>query len=300
MAAFHVTLLTDARYVAPKPGDWYVENIHLEDQILGRALQQRGCLVHRIQWDAPGYDWNQTDVAVFRTTWDYFDRVAAFSAWLDATSQQTRFLNPVELVRWNMDKHYLADLRTRGIRIPPTVFIEAGSKVSLAEAVAATGWGTCVLKPAVGGAARHTYRLEASNLEAHDLLFQSLVAEEAMLLQEFMWSVPARGEVALMVMNGKCTHAVLKKAKAGDFRVQDDFGGTVADYVASAEEVEFAEAVVRTCVPAPVYARVDMVWDNDGLPAVSELELIEPELWFRNCALAAEVMAEGILTFLRR
>jgi len=37
----------------------------------------------------------------------------------------------------------------------------------------------------------------------------------------------------------------------------------------------------------PDYARVDMIWDNEGQPAVSEVELIEPELWFRMASSAA-------------
>ena len=67
----------------------------------------------------------------------------------------------------------------------------------------------------------------------------------------------------------------------GDYRVQDDFGGTIHDYQALEKEKLFAEMVVRACDPSPYYARVDLVWDNNNELAVGELELIEPELWFR-------------------
>ncbi len=97
-----------------------------------------------------------------------------------------------------------------------------------------------------------------------------------------------------MVIGGKYTHAVMKTAKAGDYRVQDDFGGTAAPYEATEEEIALAEYVVTLCHPAPVYARVDMIWDNDNLPAVSELELIEPELWLRNCPEAAVALADAV------
>ena len=33
--------------------------------------------------------------------------------------------------------------------------------------------------------------------------------------------------------------------------------------------------------PMPAYARVDVIWNNKSELVVSELELIEPELWFR-------------------
>jgi glutathione synthase/RimK-type ligase-like ATP-grasp enzyme len=294
MKRYDITLLTDARYVHPKPGDWYVENIILEDDILRAALEQHGLKVYRTHWDDPEMDWTQTQYAVFRTTWDYFDRFAEFSAWLMDTGKKTEFLNPLSLVRWNMDKHYLRDLQEKGIRIPPTVFIERGDGRTLQEIIQTTGWKECVLKPAVGGAGRHTYRLGEHNIAEHESLFRQHIAEEAFLLQEFMQSVPTKGEITLMVFDGEFTHAVLKKAKPGDFRVQDDFGGTVHHYAPTPSEIAFAEKVMRTCSPLPIYGRVDLIWDNENVLCVSELELIEPELWFRNCPAAAGKMAQAI------
>jgi hypothetical protein len=115
-----------------------------------------------------------------------------------------------------------------------------------------------------------------------------------MLLQEFQNPVLEKGEVAYMLFGGKYSHAVLKKAKPGDFRVQDDFGGTVHDYQPSAEEIEFAEHAVGYCQPAPIYARVDVIWNNQDELCVSELELIEPELWSRKHHGAAELFAEAL------
>ena len=86
----------------------------------------------------------------------------------------------------------------------------------------------------------------------------------------------------------------MKKAKPGDFRVQDDFGGSVEKYIPSEEEINFAENVVAACDPLPLYARVDMIWDNNNIPAVGELELVEPELWFRYYPKSADLLAESI------
>ena len=115
---YDITLLTDARYLTPKPGDGYVENIFLEDRLLRVALEQRGLRVHRTHWDDRQFDWRQTRLAMFRTTWDYFERFAEFSKWLDATAVKTQLLNPLPLIRWNLDKHYLNDLADKGVRIP--------------------------------------------------------------------------------------------------------------------------------------------------------------------------------------
>lgn len=116
-----------------------------------------------------------------------------------------------------------------------------------------------------------------------------------MLLQPFQQNIIEQGEVAMMVIGGKFTHAVLKKAKQGDFRVQDDFGGTLHAYQPSLEEIEFAESAVRAWDPQPVYGRVDIIRDNQDKLAIMELELIEPELWFRRNPSAADLLASEIL-----
>src|SRR5690606_15807296 len=148
------------------------------------------------------------------------------------------------------------------------------------------------------GAARHTYRLNQKNISEHEEIFRQLIAHESMLLQEFQKPVLEKGEVAYMLFGGKFSHAVLKKAKPGDFRVQDDFGGTVHDYKPSAQEIEFAECVVTHCKLLPVYARVDVIWNNQDELCVSELELIEPELWFRKHHAAAELFAEALASWI--
>ena len=102
------------------------------------------------------------------------------------------------------------------------------------------------------------------------------------------------GEVAMIVIGGKFTHAVLKKAKEGDFRVQDDFGGSIAIYNPSKEMVKLAEKCTHILNPIPSYARVDIIWDNFRELVVSELELIEPELWFRLNPNAAQKLAQHV------
>ncbi len=293
-----VALLTDSRYLQRKPEDQYVSNIFLEDDILTEALNEQGISALRVSWDDPHFDWSSVRLVLFRTPWDYFFRYPEFSKWIATVSGQTRLVNPPALINWNIDKRYLRDLQQKGIRIPPTVFVEKGEKQSLPELFHQQQWSEGIIKPVVGGAARHTYRFGTSDLNEVSGLFSSLIDEEAMLLQEYQPSIISRGEVAFMVMNGKFTHAVLKKAKAGDFRVQDDFGGTLHDYQATAEEIAFAENVVKHCPEFPLYARVDVMWDNAGNPCVSELEVIEPELWFRRHPSSADVLAEGIVNLL--
>jgi glutathione synthase/RimK-type ligase-like ATP-grasp enzyme len=290
-----ITLLTDKRWVNVKDPDWYAQQILDEDGLVQAALEKLGLKVHRTYWDDPEMDWTSTRFAMFRTTWDYFDHFGRFSQWLEETSELTRFLNPYSQVRWNMDKHYLVDLAARNIPIPPTLFIEAGDPHSLQKHLTDSGWERAVLKPAVSGAGRHTYLLDTLNVDSLNGIYKELIGKESMLLQEFQEAIVTQGEAALMVIGGTFTHAILKRARSGDFRVQDDFGGTVESYKPSDDLIALAERIVTACDPLPSYARVDIMWGSDGEPMLSELELIEPEMWFRFFLSAADQLANYLV-----
>ncbi|MCS6992190.1 MAG: hypothetical protein NZL95_10085 [Chitinophagales bacterium] len=290
----HLTLLTDSRYLTPQPGNDYVSNIFLEDKLLTEALERLGYHVQRTNWDNPNYDWSATHAAVFRTTWDYFHRADSFRRWLKDVCAHTRLINDYEVVMWNMDKTYLLVLQQRGLAIPPTLLVHAGSSQTLKGILSICCWEEVILKPAISGAARHTYRFTAREATAYEPVFQQLIGQEAVLLQQFQPSVLKRGEAALMFFDGRYSHAVLKRARPGDFRVQDDFGGTVHPYQPAADEIELARKALQCSPQPPVYGRVDLLWNEAGKPLVSELELIEPELWLRCSEPAAALFADAL------
>ena len=295
---FDVTILTESRYVNPTNPDWYDEQVLTEDRLVSEALEKKGLKVQRKDWADATVDWSKTRIILFRSTWDYFNRFEEFSKWLTLVSDQTVLMNPAELIHWNIDKRYLQDLTKKGVNCVDTIFMPVGTADSLRSICERSPWERWVLKPTVSGAARHTYLLKESNLDEHEEIFHELSSKEEMMLQPFINSIVEFGELSLMVMDGKYTHAVHKVAKEGDFRVQDDFGGSVNDFNATSDQIKFAERAVQACYPKPMYARVDIVFDNENNLAISELELIEPELWFRKCHPAATVLAEGIARFL--
>ncbi len=295
MPNFDITLLTASKYLIAEEGDLFVKNILEEDRILTGALEKRGLKVTRTNWDNPDFNWAETKYVMFRTPWDYFNRYDEFAVWLESAGKVTKFINPIENINWNIDKHYMLDLEKSGINIPPTVFIEPGDSRTLTEITNELNWSEFILKPAISGGAWHTYRLDNGSIPGHEAVFKELVKERSMLVQEYQTSISTKGEVSYMVFGGKFTHAVIKKAKAGDFRVQDNFGGTVHDYSPSTSEIEFAELVVERSIPNIAYARVDVMWDNNDRLSVGELELFEPALWFSKNPTAAELLAEIIL-----
>lgn len=294
MKKYDVVLLTEAKYMNPQNVDWYTDQVLTEDNLVLEALQKKGVHAIKRDWADPNFDWSSTRYALFRTTWDYFHRFQEFEAWLKSVSQQTKLINPIELIRWNMDKHYLLDLAEKGIPIINTYFVEQGTELSLRELHEHTGWTDTVIKPAISGAARHTYRVNKQTMADHEVIFSKIIEHETMMIQPFQHNIESQGEVSLVVIDGFYCHAVLKKAKEGDYRVQDDWGGTVHPYKPSEEEIDLAENIVRTCDPMPTYARVDLMRDNDNQLALCELELVEPELWFRKNPQAAAILANAI------
>ena len=261
MSEFDVVILTESRYLNPEKVNDYIQNILTEEELLKKALEKHDLKVIRKDWADPDFDWTSTKCAIFRTTWDYFDRFEGFQQWLNRVETQTKLINPVSTIRWNMDKHYLRDLEKKGIRIVETLYIKRGESRSLSDIYTDAGWRDVILKPTVAGAARHTYKLNSGNIVDHESIFAELIAKEDMMLQPFQYNIATKGEVSFMVMGGAFTHAILKKAKSGDFRVQDDFGGTVQNYEASKDEITFAEEVV------PVSK--ESVWQHDGRESVS-------------------------------
>ena len=295
-----ITILTDRRYYKPDKITPYIQNILDEANYLTKALESENLTVERTFWDNPDYDWTQTRAVVFRTVWDYFERFQEFQEWLERVSKLTIFINPLALIQWNIDKHYLSDLEQKEITIVPTYFVDTGKHQSLKMVCEQQKWKDIVIKPAISGAAFHTYLIREEQLQQYEALFRELVAERDMLVQEYLPTIRTKGEASLMVFNGNYTHAILKRAKEGDFRVQDDFGGTVHPYTPTSGEIAFAELIFSKCEPLPAYGRADIVWDEAGNHLLSELEIIEPELWVRNNPEAAKPFAKGILRFLNQ
>lgn len=289
-----ITLLTCRAYYKPDNITPYIQNILLEQELLKSAFESQGLKVDITYWDNPSYEWQQTKSVLFRTVWDYFERFDEFWDWLEQVKTKTRLINSYELIKWNIDKHYLRDLKNNGIQVVPTYFADRGNNISLQEIANLNDWKHIVIKPAISASAFNTYKITNDEIEQKEQLFHELLQTHDMLVQPFFPTISELGEASLMVFGGKFTHAILKKAKAGDFRVQDDFGGTVHDYNPTQEEIKFAEKVFQSCTSLPIYGRVDIVWDSKKHIYLSELEIIEPELWIRNRPESANKIAEAV------
>lgn len=293
-----VVILTEDTYVNTKKRDWYTLQVLLEDELVKDALEQQGLSVAIKSWSDPEFDWSLTEAVLFRTTWDYFDRFGEFATWLDTVKSKTRCINDASTLQWNMDKRYLIELAQKNINTVETHILPKGSEINLTLTMEKNDFSEAIIKPVVSGAARHTYRINQDNIEELQARLKKLNKEEDFLIQPFQKNILDSGELSLMVMDGKFTHAVKKIAAKGDFRVQDDHGGTVHPYSPTQEEIEFAESAIAVCNPKPLYGRVDIIRDNNDQLAIMELELIEPELFFRFHRPAASALAQAIKEYI--
>lgn len=299
MGMLDVVLVTQREFVDPNMDEPQQHNIFLEHEELEKALSQENLSMSCVSWDDSNFDWASTKCALIRETWDYFHRIDEFKAWLERTKDLTELINPYDQLVWNMDKKYLQDLNKKGINIPETLFIEAGDHRRLKQLHLESGWKKSVLKPAISGDARHTYLVDESTIQSHENIYRELIDSESMLLQQFQDHVLEYGEWTFVMIGGQYSHGILKKAKKGEFRVQDNFGGSAHNHNASPEEIAFAENVMSLIEPTPIYGRVDVILDQHRRMALQELELIEPEMWFRNCPESATKLAGEVARFLK-
>lgn len=292
--SFDVLILTEARFEAPQEPDWYISQVLFEEQLLQSALERLGLRVLRRAWSRTDWDWRQTKLAIFRSTWDYAHQLPAFLKWLETVSTQTHLINSLKMIRWNLDKHYLLDLKHAGVHTVPTYFAEKGSKASLQELALKFNWKSFVFKPVISAGARQTYRGSLNEIDLSEKIWKDLLNQESMMLQPFQPSITQEGEISLIFIGGVFSHAIRKVPKSGDFRVQDDHGGTVYAYHASVEEIAFGTHAIQACDPHPLYARVDCIRDTAWQLAIMELELLEPELFLRFHPPSADALAQAL------
>jgi glutathione synthase/RimK-type ligase-like ATP-grasp enzyme len=270
------------------------EDLKADDRLLREALEARGAEARSVVWDEEGTSWEDFDLCLVRSTWDYHDKHEQFLAWAREVETAAVLHNPAGLIAWNSEKTYLRELREAGVPTVPTVWVDRGSGSDPNEIMLCEGWEEAVIKPVVDLGAKNLHRVRVGDGSAKHALATVLARHDA-LVQPFLPSLEEQGETSLVYIDGAFTHAVRKRPAAGDFRVQSIWGGTVERAEPEAEQVEVAGAALAFLDEPPLYARVDLVEDLDGSPVLIELELIEPNLYLVAHPPAAEALAEAAL-----
>lgn len=232
-------------------------------------------------WTDEDVDWALFDAVVLRSTWDYHRRRDEFARW---TGQlPVPLFNPPAVVRWNMHKGYLLELAESGVVIPRTELMRAPGPLA---------WdGPVIVKPAVSASAYETHRFENAGAAARDV--ERLLAHGDVIVQEFVPEVLQKGEWSVVFLDGHLSHSVRKLPKSGDFRVQEELGGSAVAEAAPKHVVDAAAKILEASGFDVLFARVDVVERPAGV-TLMELELIEPVLFLRKAPGSARTLAAAI------
>lgn len=270
--------------------------------LLIEACERLGLRAEVRAWDDFTVSWARYDAIVLRSTWDYHTRLPEFLRWCERVDRVSRLFNPLPMVRWNTDKHALADLEAAGIPIVPTRFVEPDADplaVLQAFLAGCPDAAEYVVKPtvSVGSCDTQRYRRE-QEFAAANHIGRLLDDGRSAMLQPYLDAVDTHGETAQLYFDGGFSHALRKAAllrpdepPLDHLRLPD----AIATREPDADELQVAETVLaflraRSDWP-PLYARIDLIRDGCGQPRLLELELTEPSLFLTYVPAAAERFA---------
>jgi len=290
--------MTQVAVLTPDPADTSFEELWQKVLArLQRALDGVGITTVPTPWtehvdDAAGLQHYAQVLPLL--AWGYhFDHARWLRACRTWEQASLPLANPAQVLAWNSDKRYLATLAERGVAIPATTWTDHLSREQFDAMFDATGAEELIIKPSVSGGAWKTRRLRRGD----DI--DALPDGATMLLQPYLPTIETAGETSLLFFGGQLSHAVNKRPVAGEFRVQEQFGGLYSVLDATpADALALANQVLAAIDEPLLYARIDMVPDADGRWLLMEAELIEPDFYLgmdpRQGAGFAQALREAI------
>lgn len=252
-----------------------------DDHLALPPLKDLGIEVEMVDWQDSNRDWNAFEMIVIRSTYNYIHNSQQFCSVLQHIENQgTALANPAAVVAWNQNKQYLLELANLGVACIPS---QVRQQPNLEDLVAlGSQWQTnqLVFKPLVGATAHGIQRFDTSTGVDAACEALSVYANQSFLIQPFLPTIQTAGEWSLFFFNKKYSHAVVKKPKPGDYRVQEEFGGEATPETPSQQAIAIAEHALQQVNHPLLYARVDLVpFEKSFL--LMELELIEPQLFLK-------------------
>jgi glutathione synthase/RimK-type ligase-like ATP-grasp enzyme len=235
-----------------------------------------GDSVTDLDWQAPLTAFAGFDAALIGTPWDYQDNRETFLARLDAIAALgVPVFNAPDIVRWNIDKGYLAELATRGVATIPTLLLNNPGREDIIAAFDHFSCDRLVVKRRVGAGAEGQFDFTRQAPPAQDWRMG-----HPALVQPFLPGIVDEGEHSLIFIDGQFSHALIKRPAPGDYRVQSLYGGWDTAITPAPADLAAAEAILAGLpFPAPLYARIDLVRGPEGTLLLMEAEVIEPFLY---------------------
>ena len=251
------------------------------DDKLISPMNQNGWECEFIPWDQSNINWNNFDLAIIRSTWDYQDRIQEFLDVLENINSSNCILeNSLELVKWNIDKSYLKKLSEKRIQIVPSLFYESYSKKILSDSFSFFSTNKLIIKPAISANADDTFIIDTENSEKISIMLEKTFTNRKFIIQPFIENIVFEGEYSLIFFGNTYSHTLVKKPKSGDFRVQEEHGGILAPIEKpDIKMVHEAKKVLNNLPHKSLYSRIDFVKRENNF-LLMEVELIEPSLYF--------------------
>jgi len=276
-----ITILTSEQFNEP----------HSDDIFLSRALKEEGLRVDLQAWEELEPQSHDTGAYIFRTTWGYYRRLKDFKAFLRKLDETGKSVwNPISIIKWNLHKKYLLELRGKLLPVVPTEIVRVSDQLNLHHLSEKLGSERLVIKPCIGASGYLTFRFSSNTGLGEDEQKLIDLKGQDILVQPFIESIATEGEYSFIFVDGVFTHCVLKQPATSEFRVQSDHGGTESKIPAPPKGLQVARQILESLDEDILYARVDLVRHHSSW-FLMELELIEPQLWFRYEASAATALA---------
>ena len=269
--------------------------------LLLEVVRAAGIAVDEVCWDDESIDWSMYDHVVIRSTWDYHRRYNEFMQWVRSVSSVSTMSNSLDVITWNTDKHYLAEVAAMGLPVVPTVFIEPGHDDWPDQVHDLLAHGDVVVKPAISAGSNDTERHSNINA-AQQHISELLSAQRSVMLQPYMDDVDVDSETGLVFIDGKFSHAFAKgallaqeKNMSGGLYAEEEIGVRQP----TAEQLLIGERAVKWLTSRfgkLLYARVDLLPTARG-PVIIEIELTEPSLYLLLHPGAAAELANALITY---
>jgi len=266
-----------------------------DEPLLLAALDALDLRVEVLDWDRPA-DWSDYDAAIIRSTWDYAKRHEEFLSWAASTSELTGLHNPIAMLSWNTDKKYLTQLADSGLPTIETTFLNPGVDWAVTELS-----GPVVVKPSISAGGQDTAKYEIGQLpQAREHVARLHGQQRSAMVQPYLDAVEDRDETALVYIGGIFSHAAAKGALLGAGAAEEGLFAAekIVPRTPSAAERALGDQTMTwlaaSTLGRPLYARIDLLPDDEGRPHILEVELTEPSLFLETDVDAADRMAAAI------
>lgn len=270
-----------------------LDDFEVYDYLLDQPLLAHGWKTHLVSWRNEQVDWNDFDVVLIRSPWDYQDAPEQFLRILETIDASSATLeNSLATVQWNINKKYLRELESKGVTIVPTIWKEQFDASEVATYFSHFNTEQLVIKPCVSANADNTFWLTKHNVDEYLSQLERIFAQRDHMVQPFMEHIVSEGEFSCFFFDGNYSHSILKTPKKDDFRVQEEHGGQLKLITPEPKLMEQALFSIQQLAQMPMYARVDFVRFNDEF-AMMEAELIEPSLYFNMDDQSAQRFADA-------